>query len=250
MPWGFSGPQGSSESRLRPPALNPPTAVTTSAILNSWASGGSHHTNEALWPNIAGPEPEAGALRAAQPGPGWIVKEREFRFLSTHFVPDTSFTSPHSDIPLLSLLRNRLFTGDKMRLRMAGRAIHGSTKAGLGPELGFPHLAIEITFSLCFSSLCPPPSPSSMATQVPILPLTFLGAMGLRANFLAFLRLTFFICKVADLVLTHDKYQGSSAWRAERMQRGPALIPPLPAIAAFFPALSPPAPVVTCPGPQ
>lgn len=137
-----------------------------------------------------------------------------------------------------------------MRLRMAGRAIHGSTKAGLGPELGFPHLAIEITFSLCFSSLCPPPSPSSMATQVPILPLTFLGAMGLRANFLAFLRLTFFICKVADLVLTHDKYQRSSAWRAERMQQGPALIPPLPAIAAFFPALSPPAPLATCPGPQ
>lgn len=109
---------------------------------------------------------------------------------------------------------------------MAGRAIHGSTKAGLGPELGFPHLPIEITFSLCFSSLCPPPSPSSMATQVPILPLTFLGAMGLRANFLSFLRLTFFICKVAGLVLTHDKYQGSSAWRAERMQRGPRLFLP------------------------
>lgn len=71
-----------------------------------------------------------------------------------------------------------------------------------------------------------------------------------RANFLTFLRLTFFICKVMDLSLMHEKCHCSSAWHAEGMQRGPALIPPLLAITAFFPALSLPAPVVTCPGLQ
>lgn len=134
---------------------------------------------------------------------------------------------------------------------MAGRVVQGSIKAGLGPELGFPHLPIETIFFLCFSprGFAPRPFLHGRASSYP--GSDILRSYGTkRANFLTFLRLTFFICKVMDLSLMHEKCHCSSAWHAEGMQRGPALIPPLLAITAFFPALSLPAPVVTCPGLQ
>ena len=100
MPRVPSGPQGSGVGggsgvaagvAVLPETSGPESTDSCAhfSYFKPLAPGGTHHTHNALQPDIAAPgqggSPECGAA-----GPGWIVKEREFHFLSSRFVPDTA----------------------------------------------------------------------------------------------------------------------------------------------------------------
>lgn len=124
------------------------------------------------------------------------------------------------------MLSHQSFTDDKNKAPNGRVNCQGFTTAVPTKELelGFLYLSIKSHRSFSALTCSAPPTPSPTATQVPTLALPLSGAVRLQANSFTFMRLAFFICKVAgllggynDLIPIHEKCRWNRAWSTRRM---------------------------------